>query len=309
MSDTPDISVVMSVYNGARHLRQSIDSVLRQQDVKFEFIVVNDGSTDESPQILEEYSRFDTRLRVFHQENQGLTRALITGCEQARGSYIARQDTGDISLPHRLSKQLACAIRNSNAVLVSCGTRFVGPANEHLYDIVDDQARANERLLTLELKEIRGPSHHGSALFPREMYEKVGGYRAAFRFAQDLDLWIRLAEQGHHLIMPDILYQALVDVASISGLYRKEQVATARAILECARQRRDGLSEASTLEKASAIGLRSKWRFDRIGRARALYFIGVCLRKRKDPLAQDYFKRAFVAFPLHLKSAARLLIG
>ena len=96
------MSVVMSVYNGADRLASTLDSVLAQEEVDFEFIVINDGSIDESGRILDEYAARDRRIRVVHQENTGLTQALVTGCSMARGEFIARQDAGgDRSLPCR----------------------------------------------------------------------------------------------------------------------------------------------------------------------------------------------------------------
>ncbi len=102
----PDVSVVMSAYNGSRDLAKSVDSILCQEGVNFEFIIVNDGSTDESPRLLEQYAAKDARVRVIHQENRGLTKALIRGCAEARGEFIARQDVGDLSLPGRLANEL-----------------------------------------------------------------------------------------------------------------------------------------------------------------------------------------------------------
>ena len=106
MSDTPEVSVVMSVYNGATGLSRSVDSILSQEGVNLELIVVNDGSTDQSIDILQEYASSDERVRVISQQNQGLTKALVVGCAAAHAEYIARQDAGDISLPGRLIKQL-----------------------------------------------------------------------------------------------------------------------------------------------------------------------------------------------------------
>ncbi len=124
----PDISVVMSVYNGSRYLRRSVESILSQEGSDFEFIIVNDGSTDESGSILAEYAAADRRLRVIDQENTWASpSALIRGCAQARGEYIARQDVGDISCPDRLVKQFSCIRNNREASLVSCGTRYTRP--------------------------------------------------------------------------------------------------------------------------------------------------------------------------------------
>src|SRR2546422_11093904 len=96
-SSEVDISVVLGVYNGAALLNETIESVLRQEGVKLELIAIDDGSTDDTADILTGYAARDSRVKVIHQENQGLTRALIRGCWYARGKYIARQDAGEVS--------------------------------------------------------------------------------------------------------------------------------------------------------------------------------------------------------------------
>ena len=308
MSNGPDISVVMSVYNGAADLRRTIDSILSQEGVELELIAIDDGSTDETGKLLDECANRDRRIRVFHHKNQGLTRSLIAGCAEARGAYIARQDAGDISLPGRLSRQLACIKANPGAAFVSCGTRFVGPCGEYLYDVSHDPGEATSRLKRLELSEIRGPAHHGSTLFPRSLYERVGGYRPAFYFAQDLDLWVRLVEYGQHVVMPELLYQASMTLESVSSLHRKEQVESARLIIESARLRRESRSEEPALERARLIRPLARRTSSRLRRASAFYFIGVCLKRHRDPKAPLYFKQALQAFPLHLKSAVQLLL-
>jgi glycosyltransferase involved in cell wall biosynthesis len=307
MSDSPEISVVMSVYNGAGTLNRSVNSVLSQADVDIELIVVDDGSTDHSLNILKEYSKRDRRVRLVTQENQGLTKALSAGCAIARGQYIARQDAGDVSLPGRLIRQLNLIKQHRDSSFVSCGTRYVGPNGEHLYDVTQNPEEATSRLLTLNVKNLRGPSSHPSTLFPRALYERVGGYRKNFYFAQDLDLWIRLAEQGQHVVIPETLYEASITVESISGQYRREQVELTALIVEAARLRREGLSEQQVLRRAENVRPVANRPRSRIGRARAFYFIGSCLRSRNHPRAAYYFREALKSYPLHLKSAARLL--
>jgi glycosyltransferase involved in cell wall biosynthesis len=308
VTTSPQVSVVMSVYNGADCLRESIGSVLDQDGVSFELIVVDDGSSDNSGVLIQELAERDARIRFIQQENQGLTRALIRGCADARGKYIARQDAGDLFLPGKLSRQVEILDMHASAAMVSCGTRFVGPGGETLYELQSDDWDATERLLTLDAKQLRGPFGHGSVLFRRSLYEQVGGYRAQFYLGQDLDLWIRLAEQGKFLIVPDVLFQAVFSPASISGDLRSVQIAIAALILECALLRRTGHSENAVLERASALRPEHV-KPSNANRARALYFIGQCLRKRDDPRAAEYFRKALRANPLHLKSAVRLLIG
>jgi glycosyltransferase involved in cell wall biosynthesis len=305
MTRDPRISVVMSVYNGATDLGQSISSILAQQGVDFEFIIVDDGSTDRSGSVIDEFARLDSRIRVVHQTNTGLTRALIRGCALARGAYIARQDSGDISLMDRLSTEVAMLDAFPNAALTSCGTRIVGPKEEHLYDVLIPQEEATPRLLALEPEHVRGP-YHGSAMFRRDLYERVGGYRE--QFAQDLDLWTRLAERGEHRVTAAILYQAGLTLGSISSLNRKHQEACKRLIVECARLRRSGRGEEDALAAAQNI-TPERGRAARYDIASASYFVGMCLRQRGDPRARKYFRQALNAHPMHIKSAIRLLLG
>src|SRR3569623_742811 len=103
----PQVSVVMGVYNGAAALPATMRSVLDQEGCALEIIVVDDGSSDDTPRLLDEWAARDARLRVIHQANTGLTGALIRGCGEVRGEFIARQDCGDRSLPGRLRSQAA----------------------------------------------------------------------------------------------------------------------------------------------------------------------------------------------------------
>lgn len=309
MTATPDVSVVMSVYNGGRRLPETVESVLSQENVSFEFVIVNDGSTDETSEILERYAAQDARVRILHREKQGLTKSLIEGCRMARGKYIARQDAGDVSLAGRLRKQLDEISAHADAAAVSGGTRFIGPEGEQLYEVLPVTPDLTTRLLELELNKIEGPSMHGCTMFSREQYEQVGGYRSAFYFAQDLDLWIRLAEIGKHVAIRDVVYEASLTIGAISSRYRKQQVETARLILESARLRRNALSDGEVLRQGATIRADGNKRPGRSERANALYFIGACLRQRSSPKASRYFQRAFLTYPLHLKSALRLMTG
>lgn len=303
MQTQPLVSVVMAVYNGATELPETLDSVLSQENTTFEFIVVDDGSTDDSYQILDQYAAVDNRVKLIRQENQGLTKALSRGCALTQGQYIARQDVGDISLPGRLAGQAACLRENNDTVLVSCGTRFVGPAGEPLYEVVQNPEVTAARLGSLDLRIIEGPPGHGSTMFRNSTYLKVGGYRDQFYFAQDLDLWLRLLEKGTYSVVSKVLYQVSITVDSVSGRYRSAQIQTARRILECATLRRQGRSETAALERARRIRPRKVRGVDkRIGGARAAYFIGSCLEASDAGAAKRYFKQALGYLPVHLKS-------
>ena len=173
----PRVSVVMAVFNGASTLRPTMESVLAQTLRDFELVVVDDGSTDATAAILADYAARDSRVRVLSQANAGLTRSLIRGCAEARAEVIARQDCGDRSLPDRLRLQLGEIERGH--VLVSCGTRFVSPEGDLLYETHGDGDEIRTSLLTARADAIHGLTSHPSATFTRRAYREAGGYREA----------------------------------------------------------------------------------------------------------------------------------
>lgn len=300
----PDISVVMSVHNGAKTLSKSVESVLAQEGVKLEFIVVNDGSSDDSGQILDEYAKREPRLRVLHQKNAGLTLSLIRGCGEARGKYIARQDAGgDTSLPGRLFAQKALLDENSDVVLTSCGTRFVGPGDESLYVIRQVGDELHRGLTRLTLEGIQGPSHHGSTMFRNTTYRSVGGYRSCFRVAQDLDLWLRFAEAGQCKALPDVYYEAALNADSISARSRGDQIRTAELILECAVRRRSSGDESDVLEAAAGAKRRVSWRRPlRLRTSNFFYFLASILREANPGAARSYYSKSIALWPFNPKA-------
>jgi glycosyltransferase involved in cell wall biosynthesis len=274
-----------------------MNSILSQEGVEFEFIVVNDGSTDKTGEILDDYARRDDRVHVIHQRNTGLTRALIRGCAAATGKFIARQDAGDVSLTGRLALQLDVFRSNSNVVMTSCGTRFVGPGNEVLYEVrqVGDQLH---RAL-LDVNRLNGPSSHTSVMFRSESFEKVGGYRSQFNVAQDLDLWMRLAEVGLCWAIPEVLCEFHLSKSSISATRRAEQLRMTKIIVKCAAARRSGHEDSSLIAR---LNKQRKWREyfcwtpQRLQEARFYYFVGSVLRHRQPEQAELYFWSAVSAW-------------
>jgi glycosyltransferase involved in cell wall biosynthesis len=307
---TPDVevSVLMAVYNGADRLESSICSVLEQQGCRFELIVVNDGSTDGSAQELDRIAAQDSRVRVLHKANGGLTAALIDAAAMARGEFLARQDAGDYSLPGRLQLQRDALRADQQLVFISCVTEFVDPNCAHLYEARGSGFAAHPQNI-LDLTQpfgLRdGPSHHGSVMFRAETYRQCGGYRPAFYYGQDWDLWYRLAEVGKFQLLADTLYRATMGTGDISLTQRPLQQEIARLSLEALKLRRAGLPDAPALNRAFKLRPGSSRPPPDMGAGH--YFLGECLRRNRNHApALAYLREAVSRNPLNLKYWLRL---
>ena len=174
----PKVTVLMSVYNGKRYLREAIDSILDQTFRDFEFLIINDGSTDSSSDIIRSYD--DSRIRLIENEkNIGLTRSLNKGLKLARGEYIARMDADDRSMPERLEKEILFLDKNKNVGLVGTYFLMVNKSGKVLSTFSPGTSGLSEKLLEGNM------FGHGSTMFRADCIEKVGYYREEFRSAQD----------------------------------------------------------------------------------------------------------------------------
>lgn len=213
MQDDPKVSVVMPVYNAEPFVGPAIESVLKQTFTDFEFIIINDGSTDSSTEVLRRYDDMDERIRLVEQRNQGITPTLNRGVALARGKYIARMDADDICLPERFQLQVDYLDAHSSCVLVGGN---VEPIDQDGKTIQLDDKRfgkyvrgmnfpqehdaIEERLLTAGWAFM-----HPTVMMCREAVTRVGGYNPKIKDAEDVDLFIRLAEIGRVANLPDTL--------------------------------------------------------------------------------------------------------
>ena len=304
------VSVVLSVQDAGEYLKPTMESVLGQEGVDLELVAVDDGSTDGSGDVLRGYADRDPRVRVVRQGRLGLTEGLILGCSWARGRYVARQDAADLSLPGRLARQERALAADPGLAFVSCWTEVRGPRMEYLYTSRDSgRAREPADIVVEEggratLSDL--PTHHGSVMFRRDVYERVGGYRRAFYLAQDHDLWFRMAEAGRYQVLPEALYVALVLPASRSSSFRDVQHRLGRLARRAFEQRRAGRSETEVLELASTLRPEGSAHGSR-RIAAANYFIGEALRRNEDLRCLGYLGRAVRLRPLHAPSWVRLL--
>lgn len=293
------VSVVMSVFNGGDSLADTLDSLLTQRDVKPEIVIINDGSQDNTASILSEYDRSHPNLLVLNQPNKGLTAGLIKGCAVARGEFIVRQDCGDTSAPLRIKKQINVLKNYPEVKMVSCVSNFISEEGQLLYT-------ASSRVNPVLGPKVTTPPHHGCVMFRKQDYIEVGGYRAEFFVAQDLDLWSRLQEKGNHICIEETLYTAAVTPRSITATRRHVQQDIEKLIGKAMRRRLSGLSERPVLD-AIRQASRKKPLNTKNGVSKYHFFVGGCLRQSRPEQAKNHYLRAIQANPLHLKAWIRYL--
>ena len=204
---SPQISILIPVYNAAATLSVCLQSILNQTLHDFEIIIVDDGSTDKTPQLLAEYVASDTRIKVFSQTHSGIVAALNHGITRCHGEYIARMDADDVMRPQRLEKQLAFAKQYPHIDLI--GTQFqlvrenkeISPAQQRYQDwnnaLIDDQV-IKEGLF------IESPIAHPT-FFAKQSFFKRLGYQNN-NWTEDYDFLLRASQQGAVFgKVPDIL--------------------------------------------------------------------------------------------------------
>jgi len=228
----PKVSVLMCVYNDERFVGLAIESILAQTCQDFEFVIVNDGSTDGTAEVVASYARADARIRVFAQANAGTTAAANFGLSQCRGTYVARLDSDDISLPHRLEVEADFLDRHPEVALVGGGTEIIDSQGQ---TIGIRNIRCSRPWKTLRHRCIYQQS---DVMFRREVALALGGYREKFHNAQDYDLWLRISEVAKIAKLTNILGQWRLNGGGYTLGRAAEQISEFRMIQRFAAQRR-----------------------------------------------------------------------
>lgn len=203
MSDTPAVSVVMSVRNVAKYVDLAIESVLGQTFSDFEFLIVDDGSKDATDKILKDYARRDTRIRILTGPERGLSMALNLGISEARAPLLARMDGDDICLPTRFEKQVAYMRDHAECVLVGCRCELIDPEGRPIHE-KPDTPLYHEQIDYLLLR-MRWPIVHPAAMMRADAVAKTGGYLEKYLTVEDHDLFLKLAEIGKLANVDEVL--------------------------------------------------------------------------------------------------------
>lgn len=219
----PLISVVMSAYNAEDYIADAVSSIISQTFKDFEFIIIDDGSTDKTKQIISRYN--DPRIKVISRDNKGLVYSLNEGIRAANGKYIARQDADDISLPNRLKNEVE-VIGKTNAVLVSTAfTMFDKDPNQ----FVGLQCLINNNKVLKREMYVQNPFAHGATMFKKSAAIKAGLYIDVGP-AEDYDLWVRLMGFGEFAYVEENGYRWRINPKGISQKSSTQQAEVFRNI-------------------------------------------------------------------------------
>lgn len=184
------ISVLMSVFNGEAFLAQAIESVLNQTWNQFEFLIIDDGSSDRSAAIISDYAQRDSRIRAVRHDNRGRAESLNIGMHLASGQFIARMDADDIALPRRLELQQDFLMNNPSVGVVGGAYELVDRGEQIIRTMRPPTKDSEIKALMLR----SNPMCHPSVVMRKDVALSVGGYRPLFMDADDYDLFLRMGE-------------------------------------------------------------------------------------------------------------------
>jgi glycosyltransferase involved in cell wall biosynthesis len=248
MSTNPRVSVVMPVYNGATYVNAAIRSILKQTYADFELFLLDDGSTDESPAILNKFATQDNRCKFQALPHRGIAETRNIGVNSASGEFIACMDQDDISRPERFATQVGYLDKHPDCVAVGTTAVFIDADGLPMCNFFGAASHAE-----IDACHMRGKGRicNPSVMMRTAAVKRVGGYRREYEYSEDLDLFLRLAEVGELVSLPHVLFEYRQHFAAGSYQKRKSQTLAANAAVEDAAARRG--KTVQRLEIASDI--------------------------------------------------------
>jgi glycosyltransferase involved in cell wall biosynthesis len=236
----PRVSVLIGCWNNAETLPRAIESILTQTVSDLELIVVDDGSSDRTPELVGEIS--DERLRYLPLEHMGISASLNRGLEEARAPVVAVQDADDWSLPERLERQLAVLDQRSEVAVVGARMREVGPDSGELRPRTAFAAgEVNRALLRFN------PIPNSCAAFRRAAALDAGGYDPRYRYAMDHDLWLRIADRHTVFTLDEVLAVRTMSGENVAARRERAQLGETIRIRAATLRRRRSLAGAQGL--------------------------------------------------------------
>lgn len=305
------ISVLIPAYNSEKYLAETIESTLNQTFKEFELIIVNDGSTDNTRNIVEYYQSKDDRIKLINQENKGVQFARNAALYASKNDIIALLDSDDIMYPDRLEKQLKFLKSNLDVTVVSCLAHYINADGKIVW-------KNYTEIYTIEdckrfLKNGRGIyCLNSGAMFWKAPVMKIGAYRPQITSCEDTDLWNRLAENGYYtVVMPEVLVKYRLHNQSImSAKFMKKQLVDYWVNLNMNRrreQKKEITKEEFEIEYRSyPFHKKMKIYMDALSNS-SFRFAGLLYAERKFLKSFFWFIAAFLMNPKYVFYKVRML--
>ena len=205
------VTVLMPVHNAEKYIAEAVSSVLAQTFKDFELLIINDGSTDTSMDIVRSFN--DSRIVIVDQPRKGIAATLNKGIELARGEYIARFDADDLCYPHRLEKQLEFLTKNRDYILTGSDVDYIDERGKHLFYFRNRNRSDSDIRASIH---IRCPFIHSTVCYKTDVVRRVGGYDVKAHTFEDYFLWTRLIEYGKVSNLPQPLVAVRLNPESLS---------------------------------------------------------------------------------------------
>lgn len=223
----PLVSIAMPVRNGMPFLPAALESLLAQTHRELDILVVDDGSTDDSPRYVS--SLRDSRVRVLPNDGRGLVAALNTAIAEAHGELVARHDADDLSTPDRIARQVQYLREHPDVDVVACAAEFIDAASQRVVTPQTDERRRLQREAARpgrlrQLLPLTCCVVHGAVMARRHALAAVGGYRESHGSAEDYDLWLRLLDRHTLAMLPEVLYAHRLHDGQVSERLRTERL-------------------------------------------------------------------------------------
>ena len=244
------ISVVMPIHNAAPYADAAIKSILLQTYADFELLLLDDGSTDESTAILERFVAQDSRCKLYVMPHRGILATRNTGVDLAAGEFIACMDADDISRPERFATQIAYLDTHPECVAVGATVVFIDAMGAPMGNFFGPASHTD-----IDASHMMGKARicNPSVMMRTAAVRRVGSYRTGYENAEDFDLFLRLAEIGDLVVLPDVLLEYRQHFESVSYKKRKTQRRDANAAVKDAAARRGKAIQGTLLESPSDV--------------------------------------------------------
>jgi glycosyltransferase involved in cell wall biosynthesis len=243
---TPLVSVLLCVFNAEDYLGEAIESIIQQTFIDFEFIILNDGSKDNSLKIIEEHAAKDSRIKVISRENRGIVSSRNELLIASRGHYVAVMDADDIALPNRLQLQVQYLDNHPEVLGLGGDYHVIDSKGRHLttFSLPESNDEIQKMMLVGHTAIL-----HPTSLFRRNAIRAIGDYDPDFELVEDLDLWLRLSEKGQIANLKKVVLKYRLHGNSISEKNGLKQRENGRRACEAAWKRR-GISEKYKADSA-----------------------------------------------------------